>query len=87
MDELKNKIKELVPDAKEPLGLSDVLRAIGSMLIVVDACGNFYRLKMSLADMLPSFDKKAGTVRWDLALDYDNQTQEVKDFIATLLTP
>lgn len=65
--------------------LHHILKAIGNMLVVVDAWGNFYRLKMSLADKLPRFDKEAGTVRWNLLLNWHNQEQPVKDFVGSLL--
>lgn len=65
--------------------LADVLRAIGNMLVMVDCWGNFYHMKMKMSDKLPTFDKEAGSVRWNLSLPLDEQQPEVIEFLAKIL--
>lgn len=65
--------------------LADVLRAIGNMLVIVDCWGNIYRLEMKLTEKFPRFVKDNETAQWNLSLDYDSQTPEVRAFIGSLL--
>lgn len=69
-----------------PIRLADVLVAIGNMMVIVDARGNFYKLEMKLSDKMPSFDEKAGTAKWNLLKDdLREQREETLEFIANLL--
>lgn len=98
-DPIKAKIIELVPDLDCPveesegeaclahkIRLADVLRALGKhdpegkLPFHVDAMGN-------LRTLAPVAGKLVSHIhaQWNLATDYDSQTQDVKDFIGTLL--
>lgn len=63
--------------------LSDILRAIYNMLIIVDAHGNFYRMKMKLSDKIPKLGEYLG--RWDLTTDLSHQSPETIDFLHSIL--
>lgn len=77
--DIKQKIRELVPDAGETFGLAVVLRAI---------------IEQDLEKLFPDekypFTKASAltVAHWNLEHDnYDDQSQETKDFIGSLLTP
>lgn len=68
---------------ERPITLADVLRAINKpvrmqMMNIPD---------VSEAVMVPAIDNSVAVLlsKWNLTTDYDNQTQEVKDFIGKLL--
>jgi hypothetical protein len=72
---------------QRPIRLADVLLAIGNMLIVVDAEGNFYRLKMMLNWKVPRITKDSHLGKWNLrADDLSQQSPETVDFIYSLLS-
>lgn len=83
----KEKIAELLPDVQEPYQLHDILRAIGvkeygSSILSVNNIGGFRAYHMG--DILPGWEDLDKPI-WNLTTDYDNQTQEVKDFIGKLI--
>lgn len=93
MDKVKAKIIELVSDVEvvepgdpyagdvyttlRPITLADVLRAIDKSTGVM--------VSITVTGEIRVHDGVPTTSQWDLTTDYDGQTQEVKDFIGTLL--
>lgn len=70
-------------DIDRPITLADVLRAIGKN-------AKAYRLEAAQDSNVAvifvlSTKEKFGSAVWNLALDYDGQTQEMKEFIGRLL--
>lgn len=87
---IKAKLIELVPEKADAsiydktITLADILRAIGTLkyrVLGIDMFGFFLEWEVSANTyhiMMPG-------ARWNLTTDYDGQTQEVKDFIGSLL--
>lgn len=88
-DTIKQRILELVPDAKEDFGLAVVLRAIGQMVqgkrhIVVNMIGGFAEYKSANGEM--GLWMLAGGHMWNLEHDnYDDQDRPTQLFIGSLL--
>lgn len=84
----KEKLTELLPDVQEPYQLHHILRAIAGhprkYEMWVDG-ETFEEDGPHLVIRIEGDDTDEGIESWDLKYDYDNQIQEVKDFIGKLL--
>ena len=82
MEDIKQKIRELVPDAGKTFGLAVVLRAIEKKdkFVAITARGHFMLVKNS------EWVSDPPHILWNLEHDnYDAQSQETKDLIGNLL--
>lgn len=78
------KVFDLASDGHRVIHLADVMLTISNMLVIVDCDGNFYQLKMRLADRMPTFESCLG--KWSLFDDdLDDQHSTTHKFIANLL--
>lgn len=93
-DPVKAKIIELVPEIEDfdendalvqrKITLADVLRAIPQRHTIEFSLTDPGILELG-CDIYPSENSYVKWCKWNLTADYDNQTQEVKDFIGRLI--
>lgn len=78
-----DKTTEIDVISSRPITLADVLIAINNMLVIVDASGNFYRMKMMASYNVPRLGNFLG--KWDLSQDFDHQSEAFYLFAWELL--
>ena len=78
-DKVKARIQELVPDAGEDFGLAVVLRAIRKSPNGIALCRGMD------GDLLAVIPSVGNEFVWDLKVDYDQQSEETRAFIGSLL--